>query len=385
MLKGLNHFFIKGIVLMAIQSVILPSYAVALQSSRKTETLIRSYDLNSRIELGVQHYQTALSDESAQSYLGFGSQYLHSVSDFVNFELSPFIYVRSGYVQSDLYEPSNSNGIITVEHAAMEFHNGIREYFGQMGIIQASRYTSPLLLSRVGSTGVLAGTVYSLSAENSSIEFTQQLNVPNSFQQNYTFDQRAQLPKLLISNARLNYQFQNWGFRSSFAYFQAQVLSESLAENSNTKGNSIIFSSDARRTRFVFNYNVMETHLESYFFYQKSNSVGLAVTHIQNILAPAGLNQGYLIESKLDFELFKNRIRFSYQFFNIEPDATVSGLNSPLFETNRVGQRVTMSLSPSKFNTFTLRVAERDVVYTHPFQQHEFLTSFEWETRYEIL
>jgi len=341
--------------------------------------------LDSRIELGVQHFQTALSDESAQSYLGFGSQYFHEVNDFVKFELTPFFFVRSGHVQSDLYEPSNSNGIITVEHAALQLNNYSKRVFGQIGIVQASRYTSPLLLSRVGSTGVIAGTSLPIEGENSYIEITQQLNVPNSFQQNYTFDERAQIPKLLITNTRINYEARSWGLRSHFLYFQAQDLSESLAENSNNRGNSVIFSSDARRTRFVFNYNVIEAHLEGFMYYQKANTLGFAVTRIHNLAAPSGLNQGFLVESRMDFDAFDSRLRLSYQFFNIEPDATVSSLNSPVFETNRTGHRLTLSVSPNKTNTFTLRVAERNVVFTHPFQQHEFLTSFEWETRYDIL
>jgi len=372
------------LVVVVIAYPIQPSHA-SVVSTFSTTASKSDIHLKSRIELGAQHFQTALSDESAQSYLGFGSQYVHDISDFIQFELSPFLFVRSGYIQSDLYEPGNNNGVITLEHAALKFHNGTHLFFGQIGIIQASRYTSPIVLSRVGNTGMLAGINYPLEMENSSVELVQQLNIPNSFQQNYTFDQRAQIPKLQMTTARITYESQSWGVRSHLGYFQAQDLSESLAENSNLRGNTIIFSSDTRRTRFVFNYNVIEAYVDAYFYFSKSNTLGLSLSRVQNLSAPNGLNQGFLIEPKIDLQLGSLRYKMSYQFFNIEPDAVISSLNSPLFESNRVGQRVTLSVAPNKANTFTLRFAERNVVYTHPFQQHEFLTSFEWETRYDIL
>ena len=387
-LKGSLFFRVLSflIALFALRpSYAVPTLSVTAPNADAGKPFERTHKFDSRIELGSQHFQTALSDETLQSYLGFGFRYFSELNQNIQLELSPFLFARSGYVQSDLYDPSNSNALISIEQAALRFHTQNQILFSDIGIIQASRYTSPLLLSRLGSTGLVVGASYPLANEDSSIQFSQQLNIPNSFQQNYTFDEQAEVPNLYISNLSLKHQTPKWGIQSHLGFFQARNLSESLAENSNARGNSIVFASDSRRTRFVFNYTVIETHFNAFVYFNKSNKLGLAVTHIQNMLAPEGLNKGFLIEPKVNFLIGSNQFKVGYQYFHIQPDATIASLNSPMFETNRTGQRLTIGISPDKINTFTLRLAERNVVFTHPFQQHEFLTSLEWETRYDIL
>jgi hypothetical protein len=406
MLKGLKKLFLL-LVLYAPTALSLsqdpdPSTTSVLVEKNNTSFFNKNFfsensrfsSLKTRLELGTQYGETSISDESAQSYLGLEIHYFKTINDLVSVEISPFIFLRSGYVRSDLYEPQNNNGVLALQHAALEINNESHNLSAQIGFIQASRHTSLLLFSKVARAGVLVSGRYPLpfSEKDSFVSLTHQVLVPESFQQNYTFDEDSQVPQAQVSTLKFSVEQPQWSFKSHLAHMETRNLSESIAELSNSLGNRADFNRDTRRAGFFFDFKILEAQGELSYFYSKNNKASLSVTQVYNTQAPAGLNQGFLIEPKIDFSLSSgSQVSLLYGYFSIEPYATIAAFNSTLFDANRVGQMLTATYTTSRApdqlypsSTFKLKFLERNAIYIHEFQQHEYFTSLEWESRYDL-
>ncbi len=110
-------------------------------------------------------------------------------------------------------------------------------------------------------------------------------------------------------------------------------------------------------------------------------AIGGQFEWIQNDQAPATLNQGLRAKGFTDLGVSRDfEISPFYEYFRIEPDATVALYNSDLLGTNRVGYRTGLSLTYKRTLKVSVSGGERDAVFVSPFQQREKTLNLRLET-----
>lgn len=340
--------------------------------------------LNSKLNMGLQTSAADNADDSLGSNLSIGFEFLGDLSPYSRIEISPTLRFNSGYVQSDLFDNASTGNQIALEHASLEIHSSDETLIAQGGVIQTTRYTSPILSSRFGNTGVLGSYKWSNFTEDQNMKWTSLVIVPSTFQQNYSFDERRQPPRLMIHTFNFDQEESTWGLSARLTQYTAFSLTEGLAENANTLGNSIRFNQNDLRTEFIYNFNITEIELKWKTRVFSEYSLEMEWIGLRNAQAPQGLNTGYQLGATLISSNFSREIKAGYNYFYIEPDAAIASLGSVVYGTNRVGHWLELSYNDKKSNTFSFKLTERDAIYRNGFQLHEYIARLEWETEYAV-
>lgn len=340
--------------------------------------------LTSKLNMGLQSSAAENTDDSLGSNLNISFEFLGDLSPYSRIEISPVMRFRSGYIQSDLFDPSSTGNQIALEHASLELHSSDESLMAQGGIIQATRYTSRILSSRFGNTGFLGSYKWSNFTEDQNMKWTSIIIVPSTFQQNYSFDERREPPRVMIHTFNFDQEESTWGLNARLTQFTAFALTEGLADDANTRGNSIRFNPNDIRTEFIYGFNITELELNWKTRVFNEYSLEMQWIGLRNALAPQGLNSGYQLGGTLISSDFNREIRAGYQYFYLEPDVAISPLSSIVYGTNRVGHTLEFSYNDKKANTFRFQLTERDAIYRNGFQLHEYLVRLEWETQYAI-
>lgn len=343
--------------------------------------------LSSRIKIGVQHLNSEFASATAQSYLNTGFNFAYDMGEFSSVEIQPIASFKSGYVQSDLFDSSDSTGKFIIEHASVNLHNETKVWSGSLGILQLNRRASDLISTSVGAAGVLVGYESPEQEGDSSQRWklTAQWQVPNSFQENASLEEEVKIP--LISLVAFSSHFENRDseYQIRAGLLNTQNLSEGIAEEANLKGNTTRPSPINSRIELTHSIQTLELRGETKNWINKAFALHFDGTLLYNPLAPSKLNFGYSIEPKVQFGPDRRHWLFSYEYFYLEPDVALSAINSVRYETNRRGQSLKAAFKTNLMHHLVFRLTERNAIFMNPFQPHEFLGSIEWESFYEIL
>lgn len=352
--------------------------------------------LSSDIELGSSYMKSEIQNETANSFVGIGLDFKTSLNPNVDLQVSPFLSFYSGYIQSDLYRSVDGSGKVVMKSAFIDLHDQSKSFYSKLGVIRLSGECNCLLSSPQGSSGLEVGyrtgeqtrsslDPIDLSSDQRSFFISAQLQVPNSYQQSYSPDQESKMPQVFTASTGGATRLGNTYLRGLVTQYTANNLSESIAEEANQRGNSILYSDLDGRSEFENEFSI--TSLSTSLDYQLSASTMLTGSAIAmvNTGAPEGLNRAYQLQGGARFGGDLNAIEISYSFFYIEPDAAISAFNSVAYETNRVGRGLkgTFIFNPS--NHLSVTLSERNVIYAHPFQQHEIFSLVQWTSTFDLL
>lgn len=355
-----------------------------------------STQIEATLQMGAQYISSEWADQNAQSYFLAQAHYSYQSPLGLGFDLKPFLVSRTGYVQADFYNPGDQRAQMFIEQASAEWKPSGSVSF-KIGVLPLYQWLSPLVAGRLGHTGVGFTTSWEqipfqkeslLSTKSTHHSFRHQFDgytfVPQSFQQNYTFDERRSLPLIQLLRAATQGQTESWRWSLHLAYVQFQNTPESLAEQSNLLGNSVIFATQSARVGFLYGYQLWEGSAQIGYAWTPRWETGLRLTQVYNPSAPQELNQAYLLEPSVTYYQGQWRYQTSYQYFLVQPDATIASLNSGFFETNRVGQRLILSAAVDE-HQLSLILSERQPIYAHPFQVGEVSGIVQWEVKHDIL
>jgi hypothetical protein len=101
---------------------------------------------------------------------------------------------------------------------------------------------------------------------------------------------------------------------------------------------------------------------------------------VKNAGAPSEMSQGYTVFTKADLWFGAVKWSPSFEYFNVQPDASVAYYSSPIYQTNRVGYETGLSLQYKKIFRFSMSGGERDVLFESTSQSRERFFSLSLET-----
>lgn len=170
------------------------------------------------------------------------------------------------------------------------------------------------------------------------------------------------------------------GFLKGWIY-EFNNLPSSVADDSSNVGNSTLQIGTNPKS-FIYQYKGYLAQAEIKTNLTKYWSMGLRTSYVKNSEAPAGYSEGSLTRFFIDADV-SNSLRISpyYDYFRIEPDATVASLNDSRYNTNRVGYLTGLAFNYKKSVKVTVLGGERDVIYVNPAQERERT----WTLRVETL
>jgi hypothetical protein len=163
--------------------------------------------------------------------------------------------------------------------------------------------------------------------------------------------------------------------------FRFENLPMSVASKSALLGNTADSTDNGINSKFVYNYEGAFAEFKPKLILSRKWAVGSSIEWVQNSQAPERFNQGLYSKIFTDLQLGRN-LQWTpfYEYFRIEPDATVALYNGVDLNTNRVGYRAGLSLEYKKTLRVTLSGGERDAIFTSPTQQREKTLTFKLET-----
>ena len=163
--------------------------------------------------------------------------------------------------------------------------------------------------------------------------------------------------------------------------YQYQNLPSSVATESTYLGNTTESSTGANDSQFIYQYEGpfasagVTANVTKYF------RLLAAGNWIQDSKAPSGFNQGMWAKVGFEADLIHGfQIQPFYEYFRVEPDATVAAYNHPGLNTNRAGYMGGLSVSYRKILKVTASAGESDAIYETPYQMRDKIWFLKLET-----
>ncbi|MGZ5279733.1 MAG: hypothetical protein ACXWC9_07325 [Pseudobdellovibrionaceae bacterium] len=162
--------------------------------------------------------------------------------------------------------------------------------------------------------------------------------------------------------------------------FEFQDLPMSVASKSSLLGNTAV-TSNGSDSQFVYEYQGSFADLMGKVNITNRFAIGASTEWVKNSKAESNLGQGNISRIFSDIRATKIfDISPYYEYFRIEPDATVALYNADTLNTNRAGYRGGLSVTYKQTLKVSFSSGERDVIYSSPFQQREKTLNLRLET-----
>lgn len=214
------------------------------------------------------------------------------------------------------------------------------------------------MLSRLGSFRLGAAAETAIPTSTSMSTNTKDLEETPSLHS-------AQL-KMIFAPNRKTY------WKNSVGYFVFQNLPSAVAHQSRLLGNDVLQISEAQYS-FIYKFAGIEVSSEFNFEATSYLDFNGYAEYLQNLQAPAGLNQAYNVGLAGTVKTSANtKVSLGLSHFRVEPEAAVSYFNASVFETNRVGYSLDSYISFRK-EGFKLgaRFIDSQVIYLREPQSRE--------------
>jgi hypothetical protein len=174
------------------------------------------------------------------------------------------------------------------------------------------------------------------------------------------------------------------GFTSSWSlnYFEFKNLPGSLADSSKSNGSLVNSTGPADKLvySFVNRFLGYDTMLALSYEFNPTFKYSFTGKYVYNQAAPQDVNDGYILTNELTYTAKKDLALIpTYEIYQIEPDAAVSGLNDGVFNTNRTGYIAGLRIKYKNL-TSSFRAGEREATYLSANQLTEKVYKIEFET-----
>jgi len=292
-------------------------------------------------------------------------------------KIQPSLQAHTGHLQNESDAEANRGSVFIREGSAnllwnQEFLDSARPALS-LGAIDQSRLHSPLLLDALPFPTLSADLKY----------LTLQQSVVTSGALTTQTKEFEKTP--LFSAAGLQHQFRSGRIKAGgrLQYFAFQDLPQSIATRSGLLGNSTRSVNNVD-SDFIYAYRGYSADVNLNLRVTPRTSVELQALAIQNTVAPQGLNGAYSLKAGVG-QIFQRvwKVTPSYEFFRVEPDATVASLTSSIYNTNRVGYRAGAEVEHRRYFKMGFFAGQRESIFESPSQRREGFFELRLETKNE--
>jgi len=370
-----------SIVLFLLLSLVLSGEAYALATSPTSRQGLNpsenmstqpspSKSLQGSWKLRLQQRQ--LVDDFNQKSLNefrLSAEIIYSPLENLDFSFAPQLSYASGFTQTQ--EPNGQQGAQwTIREAAVNTRFSAGSFLSAGALDQSIEHGSLLMAEQAfpaiklnlqtNPQDVLSGGISLETAIPTTSSLTTQTQ------------EFEKVPAFYSASLKAIWQDLHSQAEIRLGVFQFQDLPRAVASRSTYLGNTTESSTGPGDAQLVYQYQGSFALGELKLPVLRSLRLIAAGEWIKNNQAPTELNQGLRGECGAEWKL-NSRWQFipTYEFFRIEPDATVSAYNAAGLNTNRVGYQTNLTLAYKQKIKVTVSSGERDVVFSSPYQERE--------------
>ncbi len=331
-----------------------------------------------RLSIGAARKEDALANRKTGSSFSAIVNSNYDLTSFLNLTVNPRVYFQNGHVQSDSAKYGKSN-ILELSEASVNLHAGEGAQFS-IGALNQTRDLSGLLVDDLAFPAARL-TLQTGASSESYAALVGQSAVPTSSSLTTNSRDFEKTPSFTSGGVKTQLKLQSLTLRARAMYFEYRDLPSGIATDSALLGNSTAASGpSAGISEFYYDYRGTEGGLSARLDLSKSLGLEIEANGIKNVGAPSEMSQGYTVFTKAD--LWSGAIKWSpsFEYFHVQPDASVAYYSSPTYQTNRVGYETGLSLQYKKIFRFGMSGGERDVLFESTSQSRERFFSLSLET-----
>jgi hypothetical protein len=332
-----------------------------------------------KVGLEGQREQDALSNQRLQTQFNLGLKSNYKLTDFVYILAEPRAIFLNGNVQSPSATSPKSSQFEIVEASANLHYKKTLEL--SAGALNQQATSSSILLGDLAFPGARAKGLYSFLPGNSVAIFAQYA-VPTSATLSSNSKDFEKIPSFTsvgwLSEGRMGIVVT----KTMGQYFEFSDLPSSVAGDSASLGNSTTSSSTSSLHNFLFSYRGYNLSLFSTLEISSQLSFGFKAQGVRNLGALSNLSEGYSAQLLGTLRLSDSSLSPYYEYFRIEPDATVAYYTSRLYQTNRIGSHGGLSLQFKNLFTVSASGGVRDALFESAIQTRENFYVLKLETLY---
>ena len=329
------------------------------------------YSLKWQFEMDGIEAKDDLNSHKSEFLTGFRMSFDKQLNSWIAVNITPELVAQTGYLQApDVENPQSSR--IDIINASLDIMP-IQYTKASVGSLSErnEELHGPLMFKDLSFP---AGRLVLQTNPKSSFKLFAygESAIPTSSSINNNSNDLNTVPSLNTAGVGLDLGKKNDSFsaHARVGYYQFADLPYSIMTASALLGNTGTQTSGSDYT-LTHKYSGLEAlvsgRLNIYKFYGDIFAEGL-----KNNEAPSGYNQGWMAVGGVGYNFTKNfAVEPFYEFFYIEPDATVAAYNDSWINTNQNGSLVGLEFVVSKVYHLQVAYEDRLPVYVNPSQPAE--------------
>lgn len=292
----------------------------------------------------------------------------YQLTEWAKLNISPTLKSLSGHAQTQKEMDANRDSII-LRNASADF-TILKNTVLSAGALNQFKLHTPLLLGDRAFPAARITVNPETSAGFQAGAFVQSA-VPTSASLTTNTKEFEPTPSFQSAGLMLNYQGRTVTWQNHVNGFEYRNLSTTVATESGLLGNTV-YTINSTDSAFTYNYRGLDLSTDLKIDWDSRWASHIGAFGVQNSAAPQGLNQGYLLHACIDY-VANSKFTFTpiYEFYRIEPDASVASYSSSNLENNRVGYGIQLKGSFSKRFSLRLGGGEREAIYQNAAQSRE--------------
>lgn len=270
------------------------------------------------------------------------------------------LVAANGFSQARFGNDSLNSGI-NVNEALASYNDGGMIQF-DAGIINQSFLNAPLLVSNLPFPGLRQTLRYKTDYFYTGIRAQQAIPTSRSLDSQKRTEKES-TPLFFTETAYLEfYPLTDTTLSFSFTNFRFKNLPAAVANNGRLLGNSVPFST-AAQSDFLFDFEGHQFRLCLCHEFSEQTQFSLNASLLENRKAPDAFNRGFLLEGRLTFPIFSQKMGlYIANFFN-ESDTSPGQYNSSRFGNNNMkGNAFGVSFVINDRFSFGAHYSDADVI-----------------------
>lgn len=330
-----------------------------------------------RLALSGSRREDSLANRRTGSSFAAILNSTYDLTSFVNLTVNPRAYFQNGHVQADSAKNGKSNALELSEASANLHWDEALQF--SVGALNQTRDLSGLVVDDLAFPAARL-TLQAGATTESYAALVGQTAVPTSSSLTTNSRDFEKTPSFTSGGVKSQAKLGAFTLKARAMYFEFRDLPTGIATDAAVLGNTTVQGPAAGISEFAYDYRGTEGGLGARLDFNKSFGLEIDASGIKNDGAPSELSQGYTVFTKADLWVGSVKWSPSFEYFNVQPDASVAYYSSSSYQTNRVGYETGLALQYKKIFRLSLSGGERDVLFETPSQSRERFFSLSMET-----